>query len=299
VREYVNRHRATIFSLVGLVVPLFLLYAHGRSPRQTTVIEAGLINVTAPVQSAATRMLGGLEGLWSGYMALVDLQAENKRLEDDAQVLTAQALRAKELGLENARLRSLLEFKRTRRDLQTVAAHVIGEDVSPFARVLRIHLDVGASDGLREGMPVVAAEGLVGRIRQVSGNVAQVMLAVDARSSINVQVAGKGVTGNLQGTGDEEAYTALLTYLHKAEDLVEGDTIVTSGHDRVFPPGIEVGYIRSLEERQRGLYYELQVVPAVNFSSLEEVLVVVGIAGARPDGATEQDSKTGAGGDKP
>lgn len=293
-REYVNRHRATIFSLVGLVVPLFLLYTHGRSPRRTTVIEAGLMNVTAPVQSAATRMLGGVEGLWAGYMALVDLQAENQSLEDDVQVLTAQALRAKELGLENVRLRALLEFKRERRDLQTVAAHVIGEDVSPFARVLRIHLDVGSSDALREGMAVVAAEGLVGRIRQVSGNVAQVMLAVDARSSVNVQVAGKGVTGNLQGTGDEEAYTALLTYLHKAEDLVEGDTIVTSGHDRVFPPGIEVGYIRSLEERQRGVYYELQVVPAVNFSSLDEVLVVVGIVGAE-----EQDAQAGTEGDEP
>ncbi len=290
-REYVNRHRPTIFSLVGLVIPLFLLYLHGRSPRQTTVFEAALMNVTAPVQSAASRMFGGVEGLWSGYIALVDLRAENQQLEEDARVLTSQALRAKELGLENVRLRALLEFKRSRRDLRTVAAHVIAEDVSPFARVLRIQLDVGTADGIREGMPVVAAEGLVGRVRQVSGGVAQVMLAVDARSSVNVQVAGKGVTGNLQGTGDEEAYAAQLTYLHKAEELAEGDTIVTSGHDRVFPPGIEVGYIRSLEERQRGLYYELQVVPAVNFSDLEEVLVVVGVVGdgseAGKDGGRE------------
>ena len=298
-REYVNRHRATIFSLAGLVVPLFLLYVHGRSPRQTTVIEAALMNVTAPVQSAATRMFGGVEGLWSGYMALVDLREENKKLEEDSQLLTAQALRAKELGLENARLRSLLEFKRSRRDLQTVAAHVIGEDVSPFARVLRIHLDIGTADGLKEGMPVVAAEGLVGRIRQVSGNVAQVMLAVDARSSVNVQVAGKGVTGNLQGTGDEEAYSAQLTYLHKAEDLAEGDSIITSGHDRVFPPGIEVGYIRSLEERQRGLYYELQVVPAVNFSNLEEVLVVVGVVGDGAEGDPPQGDAAAEGGAEP
>ena len=192
---------------------------------------------------------------------------------------TAEALRAKELGLENARLRALLDFKKARRDLRTVAAHVLAEDVSPFARVLRIHLDAGAEDGLREGMPVVAAEGLVGRVRQVSDGVGQVMLTVDARSSVNVKVAGKGVTGNLQGTGDEESYTARLTFLHKVDKLEVGDAVVTSGHDRVFPPGIEVGYIRSLEERQRGLYYELQVAPAVNFSTLDEVLIVVGVIG--------------------
>lgn len=285
-RDFLNRHRGTIFSLTGVVVPLFLLYLHGRAPRQTTVIEVGLLNATAPVQAAASRMLGGLEVLWSGYMNLVDLRSENVRLESDNRVLTAEALRAKELGLENARLRALLDFKRVRRNLKTVAAHVIGEDVSPFARVLRIHLDVGTEDGLREGMPVVAAEGLVGRIRQISGDVAQVMLLVDARSSVNVKVAAKGVTGNLQGTGDEEAYTARLTYLHKGEPLAEGDTVVTSGHDRVFPPGIEVGYIRSLEERQHGLYYELQIAPAVNFSTLDEVLVVVGTNRARTGAPT-------------
>ena len=106
-------------------------------------------------------MFGGVEGVWSGYMDLVDLRADNMKLEEDIQMLTAQALRAKELGLENTRLRALLKFKRSRRDLRTVAAHVIAEDVSPFARVLRIHLDVGTADGLREGMPVIASDGLV------------------------------------------------------------------------------------------------------------------------------------------
>jgi rod shape-determining protein MreC len=265
--------------MATIVLPLFLLYAHGRAPRKTTVIEASLIGITGPVQAAASRMLGGLDTLWSGYLRLVDLRGENLRLEEDNELLTAEALRAKELGLENARLRSLLNFKKARRDLQTLGAHVIGEDVSPFARVLRIELDVGSEAGLREGMPVVASRGLVGRIRQLSGGIAHVMLSVDARSSVNVKIAGKGVTGNLQGTGDEEAYTARLTYLHKAKDLAVGDALVTSGHDRVFPPGIEVGYIRSVEERQQGLYYEVQVAPAVNFSTLSEVLVITGVTG--------------------
>ncbi|MGM0576990.1 MAG: rod shape-determining protein MreC [Myxococcota bacterium] len=281
-REFLERHRVTIASFAALVVPLFLLYVHGRSPRNTTVVEYALLRLTSPVELAASHMLEGVADVWSGYVALVDLEQENEKLQREVQVLTGEALRAKELEYENQRLRELLEFKRGRKALETVASHVIGQDVSPYARVVRIAIDVGEEDGVREGMPVVAAEGLVGRVKQVAGRYAEVMLTVDARSSVNVRVAGKGVTGSLEGTGAADAYMARLLYLNKAEPLEVGDTLVTSGHDKVFPPGIEVGYIRSLEERQRGLYYELQVAPAVNFSTLEEVMVVVGASAEEP-----------------
>ncbi|MDP6946175.1 MAG: rod shape-determining protein MreC, partial [Myxococcota bacterium] len=69
-----------------------------------------------------------------------------------------------------------------------------------------------------------------------------------------------------------------LLYLQEGKKVAIGDTLITTGHDKVFPPGLEVGYIRSLEERQKGLYLELQVAPSVNFAILEEVLVVVGDA---------------------
>ena len=222
-------------------------------------------------------MLSGLSGVWSSYVALVDLKEDNRELKGENRLLTGEALRAKELGLENQRLRKLLEFKRERKDLKTVAAHVIGKDVSPYARVVRVAVDVGDADGIAEGMPVVANEGLVGRVGQVSGQYAEVMLTVDPRSSVNVKVAGKGVTGTLQGSQASSLYSARLLYLHKAEAVAIQDTLVTSGHDRIFPPGIEVGYIRSVEERQRGVYYEMQVTPAVNFSILEEVLIVVSV----------------------
>jgi len=278
-RDFLERHRVTLVSLVAAAVPLFLLYAHGRTDRRTTVVEYGLMRVVAPVQATASRMLGGLERTWGGYMALVDLKAENDKLRDGMRELTGKALRAKELGLENRRLRDLLSFKRSRPELQTVGAHVIGVDVSAYARVVRVAIDVGEEDGIEEGMPVLATEGLVGRVRQVAGRYAEVMLTVDARSSVNVKVAGKGVTGNLEGSGSQDSYRGRLLFLHKARPLELGDALLTSGHDRLFPPNVEVGYIHSLEERQQGLYYEVEVAPAVNFSVLEEVQVVTGIGG--------------------
>ena len=278
-RDFLDRHRPTLVSLVAAALPLFLLYVHGRVDRRTTVIEYGLMRVVAPVQATASRMLGGLERAWGGYVALVDLNADNDQLRKDVRDLTGKALRAKELGLENRRLRGLLAFKRSRPELQTVGAHVIGVDISAYARVVRVAIDAGEEDGIAEGMPVITTEGLVGRVRQVAGRYAEVMLTVDARSSVNVKVAGKGVTGNLEGSGSQDSYRGRLLFLHKARPLELGDTLVTSGHDRLFPPNIEVGYIHSLEERQQGLYYEVEVAPAVNFSVLQEVHVVIGSGG--------------------
>jgi rod shape-determining protein MreC len=279
-RDFLERHRVGISSFVAVVLPLFLLYVHGRSStvRKTTVFEAALMTMTSPVQEAAANMLSGLDDVWAGYIALADVEKDNERLRREAELLTKEALRAKKLVEENQRLRQLLTFKRTRAAVNTVGAHVIGQDVSPFSRVVRIAIDVGSADGVKGGAPVLAAQGLVGRISRITGRYGEVMLTVDARSSVSVRVVGKNVTGNLQGTGATDAYTARLLYLQEGKKVAIGDTLVTTGHDKVFPPGLEVGYIRSLEERQRGLYFELQVAPAVNFAILEEVLVVVGDA---------------------
>lgn len=276
-REFLLRHRRALVTVAGIALPLFLLYVHGRSPRKTTIIEKALMQVTSPVQGAASRVLSGLSDLWNGYIALVDLAAENERLEADRTRLEGDSARLVVALAENERLRRELEFKRQRRDLITIAAHVIGKDLSPYGRILRIALDVGSGSGIAEGMPVVTAHGLVGRVVRVSGEYAEVMLVVDARSVVNVRVLDKGVTGTVTGTGSPYNYVARMSYLHRAEPLEVGDLLVTSGHDKVFPPGLAVGTIRSLEERQRDVEYELQVTPSVNFADVEEVQIVVGV----------------------
>lgn len=274
--EFFRRHRKAIISFIAVVVPLFLLYVHGRYPRKTTIVEHALMQVTGPAKSAANKVIQGIGDVWNGYIALTDVQEENERLREEKRRLTGQALENKQLREENRNLRAQLEFKRARKDLKLVAAQVIGQTVSPYARVVSIEIDLGAGDDVREGMPVVTEQGLVGRLMQVSGSYAEVMLVADEKSSVHVKVSGKGVTGTVEGLGLEDEYTARLLYLQRAIKPQPLDTLVTSGHDKIFPPGLEVGYIQQSEERQKGLYYELRVAPAVNFSTLETVQVVVG-----------------------
>ncbi len=279
-REFFLRHRKTIVTILGITVPLFLLYVHGRHPRKTTIIEKGLMRVTAPVQEAASRMLSGISDLWNGYVALVDVAEDNAALRTENARLQAESARLVVALAENDRLRTELDFKRQRRDLVTVGAHIIGKDLSPYGRILRVALDAGASSGIAEGMPVVSGMGLIGRVVRVSGEYAEVMLVVDARSVVNARVLGKGVTGTVTGTSSPYNYVARMSYLHRAEPLEVGDLLVTSGHDKIFPPGLHVGTIRSLEERQREVEYELQVTPSVNLAALEEVQIITGVLDA-------------------
>ena len=153
-------------------------------------------------------------------------------------------------------------------------------------------LNVGADQAIEMGMPVVSHEGLVGRVVRVMDAACEVMLIVDARSHVNVMVPGKGVTGVLSGVGDRNAYSARFRFLYKSEPIEPSDIVVTSGHDRVFPPGLEVGSITSTRASQEEHYYVYEVAPRVNFSMLEEVFVVTNaMADLGPVGLQEGEAR--------
>lgn len=275
-RELFQRHKATIATFLAVILPLLVLYVHGKAPGESTFFRHQLLKVTAPAQNATHRLIGSVESLWDGYMALIDTESDNEALRAKVLGMEGRLARARLIEDENGVLRHELAFKRSRRELNLVAAHVIAKDVSAFSRVVRVRIDLGGRDKVREGMPVLTHEGLVGRLRQVAGGYAEVMLTVDTRSEVAVRVLGKSATGSLRGTGDRNEYLAQLLYLPGGEKLEVGDRLVTSGHDQVFPPNIVVGTIRSLTRRQDGVHEQLEVTPVVRFSVLDTVQVMVG-----------------------
>jgi rod shape-determining protein MreC len=133
-------------------------------------------------------------------------------------------------------------------------------------------IDRGADAGVARTMPVVIADGVVGRVHSVAGATADVLVLTDRNSSIAVRVERTRVRANVRGLGKPGA--AKLDYALRTEDMIEGDLLVTSGTDGVFPPGLPVGKVTSLERNVHGLFQEAVVVPAVDVTRLEELLVV-------------------------
>lgn len=280
--EFLSKYKDLMGASVLLVLPLLLLFYSGRDPESVRSLSRVLSFVVLPIELGSDAVFGAVDSVWTGYVDLLGVRDENETLQGQVDELTGQILRLKHVEIENRRLRGLCEFKRDDEISRYASAHVVAWNASSSQRMMKIVLDRGEEDGIAVGMPVVTHRGLVGRIERISGSIAEVMLIVDPRSRLNVKVAEKGVTGTLVGSGKRDHFTAKLLHVQKGSNVERLDTIVTSGFDGRFPADIEVGYVATHTAGQTGLFYEVQIAPAVDFSRLQEVLIQLGPAGDDP-----------------
>ncbi len=277
-RDLLFRYRKTLLLALALALPVASMYYHGKVRQQSSLLERALLGITAPIQDATESVLRRGSGLVDGYILLTRVRRRNAELTAENQVLLGEALRSRQLAEELRRVKRLCEFRESRKQLITVPAKVIGREVSQFFRVARVRVDIEGAGELREGMAVVTHNGVVGRLEKVSGSYADVMLVTDSRSQIHATIAGKGVIGTVRGEGKRREFAVRFVHLERAdrrEPIREGDAVLSTGHDRVFPPGLEIGHVTSAEKTQRGSYHQYTLTPAVPLATLEEVLIVV------------------------
>ena len=281
-----RRLRDAAIAILLLALPFFVLNANLREPGRDNFYDGPILELSAPIQSLAASVARAVSDFFDDYVYLVEVRQENDRLrarlarlDQEHEQLTAEAL-------ENRRLRSLLSL-RERVGGQVIAATVIGRDVSPFFRVTRVEVDRGERDHVREGMPVVSSRGLVGQIRRTWGRYSDVLLAVDAGSAVDVIVQRTGSRGMLRGTGEDARYMSRIEYLGRDDEVRVGDLVHTSGLGQRFPASILVGRITRIVRADSGMFQEVEVAPAVDFSTLDEVLVLEG--GSRAEARAETD----------
>ncbi|NLE49525.1 MAG: rod shape-determining protein MreC [Sandaracinaceae bacterium] len=271
--SYLRRLRDAAISVLLLVFPFLVLKASLSDPANYNAIDSFVLRLSAPIQGLATQAAAAVSGPLEEYFYLVDVKAENERLarENARHRQELRTLRA--LGRENNRLKRLLGL-REQLGRDVIAARVIAKDVYPSFRVTRVVVDRGDLDRIRPRMPVVSSDGLVGQIRRTFGTYADVTLTVDRSSAIDVVVRRTGARGVLRGTGDKNRYACRIQY-HKRSDEVEvGDEVYTSGYGRRFPSSILIGRVSKVDSEDYGLYQTVEVTPSVDFSRLEEVLIL-------------------------
>jgi rod shape-determining protein MreC len=271
-----RRYRELILVAVLLLFPLAVFFAHAKRPAELSRVDRLLLAVTAPLEKAVGAAVTGALDAWSGYLALrgaheraLVLVRENRELHLEVQVLAQERA-------ENERLRRLLSVTEAEPRRAYLGARVIGVRLAPAGLQL-LTVDKGADDGLSRAMPVVVADGVVGRVHATAAHSADVLLAVDRNSSIAVRVERTRARANVRGLGRPDL--CRLDYALRSEDVIEGDLLVTSGTDGTFPPGLPVGRTTRLQRAAHGLFQEGWVVPAVDPTRLEEVLVIT--SGAR------------------
>ena len=164
-------------------------------------------------------------------------------------------------------LRQLLEL-RQRSGLDTVAAEIIAAGADPEFRDMTI--DKGSSDGLQPDMAVISPAGVVGRVILPSSRAAKVQMLIDRNAAAGAMIERTRAQGIVVGQGD----SLRMDYVPGTADVKQGDLVVTSGIDRIYPKGFVIGTVESVD-RGLGTYHEITVRPSVDFSRLEEVLVVL------------------------
>ena len=266
--EWWQRNRPLLLGGLLLLVALLWYSVSLRQQEETNFIENVVLRLTGPVQAGFDNMIRGVADTWGHYLYLVDTAEENHALIEENRTLRAVLTQSDEVRLENQRLRLLLDFKETQ-EIETLPARVIAEDASSWFRTVMI--DKGQEHGVREGMPVVVAEGVVGRVVRSSPRFSRVLLVTDASSAVASLLQHNRARGVCRGQGEQLVFDFVL----RQEEVKVGDRVVTSGMGGVFPKGLVIGNVGRVERQEFGLFQAIEVVPAVDFSHLEEVLVML------------------------
>jgi rod shape-determining protein MreC len=276
-----RRWRDLFLCLALIAIPALFLRANLRSQQQLNFIDRGILRVSSPLQAGLTSAIRFAVGLWEGYVSLVHVKRENDLLRAENARLREDAARARREAAAAARYEELLKL-RDDAGGSKVAARVIGTDASPHFRVVRVRFAKESGASVKKDMPVLALDGLVGRVRRVYGDYGDVQLAVDPTSTFDAVVPRTGTHCLLDGIPGKNRLRCRLETGAAADEVKVGDMLVTSQLNANMPRDVTIGRIVRVEGSRGTVHRDAEVLPAVDFSRLTEVLVVLSVPPPAP-----------------
>lgn len=263
-------------SIIVVLVLFIIIAVVGWAWRQRDslpFITKPLQIVAAPFEYGASRIMDTL----SSTFHIVDISLKNRieweSLEKENAELKERSVDYDEILAENKRYRELLDFKAAHRQFNVRAGSVISRDYGTWSNTMVI--DIGSEDGIEENMAVVTPAGVVGFISDVYPHSSRVPLLTDPRTSIGaiVQRPESRVSSVVRGNGNVPTEPQFVN-IAKDADILEGDTLVTSGFGSIYPKGLYIGTIVSIHQDDNDFVKYAVIRPGVDFSKLEEVFVI-------------------------
>jgi len=263
-----RRRGSTFLFVVVVVAHIVLISAQVTSKSGLPLLQEVTFGLVAQIQRAGAAVSDGLVSGWRGYVDLRGVRAQNAQLQRDLDAAKVRLQQERAAAARSEELAQLLDLK-SRTNFATAAAEVLAGSATPEFRTITI--GKGKADGLKPDMAVVSPNGVVGRVILPSAGAAKVQLLVDRNAAAGALIERSRSQGIAVGAG-----TALLRldFASDTADIRVGDTVVTSGIDGIYPKGFVIGKVIQAD-RAGGSYRGIQIQPAVDFASLESVLVVL------------------------
>ena len=269
------RRRNILFSiLVILVVAAVVFFLILRNSNDISLAENGIGSLFSRVQSAFTSATSGVREFVTRWHNYDVLEQEYNELSLKYQEASLQLNAAQEAMQENDRLKNSLDAKSRYESLDPIYARVIARAPGQWFETFSINR--GKNDGVSAGMAVVNGDGLVGRVYEAGNNYAKVICIIDTRSAVACMVQSTRDNGIMRGEITQSAVRAecYVYYLPSLNNVVPGDTVITSGTDSLFPKGLHIGTVTavSMDAGSEGSY--AVIAPSADFKHIEEVFVL-------------------------
>lgn len=265
---FFRRQQVLFSSFFFLLLSVYIAASAATGRLKGDPVGPILLESMRPFQRVLKSVVEDVKDMRQGFRTLDSLWLENQELKGEIKKLQQEMEGLRETEATNLRLQKLLELKE-QGFRSTVTATVIGNSASTWSRSLTINK--GSRDGVRKGMAVVSAGGIVGQVVAVAPGSAKVLLLTDHNSGVDVIVQRTRARGIVSGSLERDP---VMEYVTRNEEIREGDRLVTSGLDGVFPKGILVGQVSTVRKKTYGLFQEVEVQLAIDPSRIEEVLVV-------------------------
>ncbi len=291
-----SRYKNILFLVAVLVVQIIGLAAQIRRPNPSggdapavRLIRLWAISLMSPPEKVVHGSGSGLRGMWSNYIDLRHVREQNQELKERVSRLQLEQAALLEDARQGQRLQALLSFKEHYIS-STVAAQVIGTSGTDQSRILTI--DKGSKDGLKPDMAVITPDGIVGKLRDVFGHTSQVLVISDQTSGAGVLLESTRLRGVLRGNalGQPQIINMLPD-----ERVKQGERVVTSGGDQIYPRGLPVGVVdQVVPDSSNPPYIDIIIKPAANLGHLEEVLVITEASDQMPAKAQQDLAQSAA-----
>lgn len=286
IRDFLFRKYAipTVVILL-LLSALILMSLRVKERKGAAFMDGLLLEICSPFQIGSTFVINKIKGVWEGYVYLVQIRRENEQLKKKIADLQRENDQMKEAAMAHDRLRTFLQFRETLSST-VIAGEVVGRDPSSWFKSVTINK--GERDGVRKGMAVISPEGVIGQILKTAPSHSVVLLITDYNSAVDSIVQRTRAKAIVEGRGENRCQ---LKYLLRAEDVAVGDKVITSGLAGNFPKGMTVGEISKVDKKGHGIFQYAELAPNVDFTRLEEVLVVKESSPPPPPPAEEKSRK--------
>ena len=263
--------KSGLLGIIITIVVLILIVIFSNKEANTSFFENFANKLVMPIQNGLTYVKNKVSGNSSFFTDISNLKTENKELQDKNSKLEQSLRELENIKTENETLKEYLGLTEKYGEYKTIPGYVINKEINNYSKTLIIN--IGKQDGIEENMTVIADEGLVGHVISVTDNTAKIRTIVDTSSSISCLMSSSKDSIVCKGTLDSNTEIKAM-YIPTDANLVQGDSVDTSGLGGIYPKGIHVGIIKKIVTTKNMTDRYALVETAVDFNKLNTVLVV-------------------------